>query len=30
MITILCDFRQFSGEKIGVFLKDRRHDQIFS
>jgi hypothetical protein len=30
MITIFCDFHQFSGEKIGVFLKDHYCDYNFS
>jgi hypothetical protein len=29
MITIFGDFRQFSGEQIGVFLKNQCYDQIF-
>jgi hypothetical protein len=29
MITIFGDFRQFSAEKIGVFLKNQCYDQIF-
>jgi hypothetical protein len=28
MITIFCDFRQFSA-KTGVFLKKQCHDQIW-
>jgi hypothetical protein len=36
MITIICDFRQFSaifaifGEKIGFFLKNQCYDQNFA
>jgi hypothetical protein len=30
MITIFCDFRQFSAKKIGVFLKNQCYDQFFS
>jgi hypothetical protein len=30
MITIFCDFRQFFGENIGVFLKNQCYDQFFS
>jgi hypothetical protein len=30
MITIYCDFCQFSAKKIGVFLKSQCHDEIFS
>jgi hypothetical protein len=29
MITIFCDFRQFSAKKIGVFLKNQCYDQLF-
>jgi hypothetical protein len=29
MITILCDFRQFLGEKNGVFIKNQCYYQIF-
>jgi Holliday junction resolvasome RuvABC DNA-binding subunit len=28
MITIFCDFSQFSAKKIGVFLKYQCNDQI--
>jgi hypothetical protein len=30
MITIFCDFGQFSAKKIGVFLKNQCYDQIFA
>jgi hypothetical protein len=30
MIIIFCDFRQFSAEKNGVFLKIQSYDQIFA
>jgi hypothetical protein len=30
MITIFCDFWQFSAKKIGVFLKNQCYDQLFS
>jgi hypothetical protein len=30
MITIFCDFSQFSAKKIGVFLKYQYCDHIFS
>jgi hypothetical protein len=30
MITIFGDFCQFSAKKIGVFLKNHRHDQMFA
>jgi hypothetical protein len=30
MITIFCDFCQFLPQKIGVFLKNQCHDQIFA
>jgi hypothetical protein len=30
MITIFCDFRQFSAKKIGVFLKNQCYCQIFA
>jgi hypothetical protein len=30
MITIFCDFRQFSAKKIGVFLKNQCYDQNFA
>jgi hypothetical protein len=30
MITIFCDFWQFSAKKIGVFLKNQCYDQIFA
>jgi hypothetical protein len=30
MITIFCDFRQFSPKKIGVFLKNQCYDQSFA
>jgi hypothetical protein len=30
MITIFCDFRQFSAKKIGVFLKNQCYDRIFA
>jgi hypothetical protein len=30
MITIFCDFSQFSAKKIGVFLKFQCYDQLFS
>jgi hypothetical protein len=29
MITIFCDFWQFSAKKIGVFLKNQCYDQNF-
>jgi hypothetical protein len=29
MITIFCDFRQFSAKQIGVFLKIQCYDQNF-
>jgi hypothetical protein len=29
MITILCDFLQFSAKKICVFLKNQCYDQNF-
>jgi hypothetical protein len=30
LITIFCDFRQFSEKKIGVFLKNQCYDQNFA
>jgi ABC-type uncharacterized transport system fused permease/ATPase subunit len=30
MITIFCDFRQFSAKKIGVLPKYQCYDQLFS
>jgi hypothetical protein len=30
MITIFCDFPQFSAKKIDVFLKYQCYDQLFS
>jgi hypothetical protein len=30
MITIFCDFCQFFGEKMGVFLKNQSYDQNFA
>jgi hypothetical protein len=30
VITIFCDFSQFSAKKIGVFLKYQYYDQLFS
>jgi hypothetical protein len=30
MITLFCDFCQFSAKKIGVFLKNQYYDQIFA
>jgi hypothetical protein len=30
MITIFCDFPQFSAKEIGVFLKYQCYDQFFS
>jgi hypothetical protein len=30
MITIFCDFRQFSAKQIAVFLKNQCYDQIFA
>jgi hypothetical protein len=30
MVTIFCDFRQFLGKKIGVFLKNQCYDQNFA
>jgi hypothetical protein len=30
MITIFCDFRQFSAKKLALFLKNQCYDQTFA